>query len=342
MGYKSFEMTHLIDQALQDGNIRSVRRVIADTCPFDRTFTIGNFNETLQILSFNPETDFSLMAYESAVDNAYLQYLNVLDKERKTALESSIDEIVLLISDVTIAEESITYSDITLEEAKGNFKEKLISAWEAFKKKAIAFFNKAANVIKNLATNIHAKLVSKMVSKEKPYALGEYKYKFLENLKNLDKQFSSFKTSDGKTTVSDNENLLNNIKKILEDNAKNEDKIRGNRREQMLNNNRHLIAVDGDVLKDWLKSITNIINTGSNTIGLCNRLIKSIDKNTYMQDQDEETVMNDRELYSQYKENIQLAINVSRKGLSYITETIAASNMRRKSIRNTGDVNTLI
>ena len=110
----------------------------------------------------------------------------------------------------------------------------------------------------------------------------------------------------------------------------------------MLNNNRHLIAVDGDVLKDWLKSITNIINTGSNTIGLCNRLIKSIDKNTYMQDQDEETVMNNRELYSQYKENIQLAINVSRKGLSYITETIAASNMRRKSIRNTGDVNTLI
>lgn len=47
---------------------------------------IINMNETLQILSFNPETDFSLMAYESAVDNTYLQYLNVLDKERKNCL----------------------------------------------------------------------------------------------------------------------------------------------------------------------------------------------------------------------------------------------------------------
>ncbi len=48
MSYKHFEMTHLIDQALQDGNIKSARRVIANICPFDRTFTTGKFEDALE------------------------------------------------------------------------------------------------------------------------------------------------------------------------------------------------------------------------------------------------------------------------------------------------------
>lgn len=48
MSYKKFEMTHLIDQALQEGNIKSARRVIANICPFDRTFTTSKFEDALE------------------------------------------------------------------------------------------------------------------------------------------------------------------------------------------------------------------------------------------------------------------------------------------------------
>lgn len=48
MSYKKFEMTHLIDQALQEGNLKSARRVIANVCPFDRTFTTGEFEDALE------------------------------------------------------------------------------------------------------------------------------------------------------------------------------------------------------------------------------------------------------------------------------------------------------
>lgn len=43
MGYKHFDMTDLIDKALNEGNLRSARRVISDICPSDRTFTTGEF-----------------------------------------------------------------------------------------------------------------------------------------------------------------------------------------------------------------------------------------------------------------------------------------------------------
>ena len=48
MGYKHFDMTDLIDKALNEGNLRSVRRVISDICPSDRTFTTGEFEDALE------------------------------------------------------------------------------------------------------------------------------------------------------------------------------------------------------------------------------------------------------------------------------------------------------
>ena len=48
MRYKSFVMTHLIDDALQEGNLKSARRVIANVCPFDRTFTTSKFEDALE------------------------------------------------------------------------------------------------------------------------------------------------------------------------------------------------------------------------------------------------------------------------------------------------------
>ena len=48
MSYKSFVMTHLIDDALQEGNLKSARRVIANVCPFDRTFTTSKFEDALE------------------------------------------------------------------------------------------------------------------------------------------------------------------------------------------------------------------------------------------------------------------------------------------------------
>ena len=48
MSYKSFEMTHLIDQALQNKNLRNVRRIVANICPHDRTFTTSEFDDALE------------------------------------------------------------------------------------------------------------------------------------------------------------------------------------------------------------------------------------------------------------------------------------------------------
>lgn len=48
MGYKHFDMTDLIDKALNEGNLRSARRVISDICPSDRTFITGEFEDALE------------------------------------------------------------------------------------------------------------------------------------------------------------------------------------------------------------------------------------------------------------------------------------------------------
>lgn len=48
MGYKHFDMTDLIDKTLNEGNLRSTRRVICDICPSDRTFTTGEFEDALE------------------------------------------------------------------------------------------------------------------------------------------------------------------------------------------------------------------------------------------------------------------------------------------------------
>ena len=48
MGYKSFDMTDLVDKALREGNLRSARRVISNICPSDRTFTTSEFEDALE------------------------------------------------------------------------------------------------------------------------------------------------------------------------------------------------------------------------------------------------------------------------------------------------------
>ena len=48
MSYKSFTMTHLIDQALQNKNLRNVRRIVANIGPHDRTFTTSEFEDALE------------------------------------------------------------------------------------------------------------------------------------------------------------------------------------------------------------------------------------------------------------------------------------------------------
>lgn len=48
MAYKKFEMTNLIDQALQNKNLRNVRRIVANICPHDRTFTTSEFEDALE------------------------------------------------------------------------------------------------------------------------------------------------------------------------------------------------------------------------------------------------------------------------------------------------------
>ena len=48
MRYKNFDMVDLIDKALNEGNLRSARRVISNICPSDRTFTTGEFEDALE------------------------------------------------------------------------------------------------------------------------------------------------------------------------------------------------------------------------------------------------------------------------------------------------------
>ena len=48
MSYKNFRQTDLMDEALQKGNLDSARCVIANLCPFDRTFTTGKFDDALE------------------------------------------------------------------------------------------------------------------------------------------------------------------------------------------------------------------------------------------------------------------------------------------------------
>lgn len=48
VSYKSFTMTHLIDQALQNKNLRNVRRIVANIGPHDRTFTTSEFEDALE------------------------------------------------------------------------------------------------------------------------------------------------------------------------------------------------------------------------------------------------------------------------------------------------------
>lgn len=51
MSYKNFAMTDLVDKALLEGNLRSARRVLANICPFDRTFTTGEFENAMEYVS---------------------------------------------------------------------------------------------------------------------------------------------------------------------------------------------------------------------------------------------------------------------------------------------------
>lgn len=48
MSYKKFDMSDLVDKALQEENLRSARCVVANICPFDRTFTTGEFEDALE------------------------------------------------------------------------------------------------------------------------------------------------------------------------------------------------------------------------------------------------------------------------------------------------------
>lgn len=48
MSYKKFDNSDLVDKALQEENLRSARCVISNICPFDRTFTTGEFEDALE------------------------------------------------------------------------------------------------------------------------------------------------------------------------------------------------------------------------------------------------------------------------------------------------------
>lgn len=48
MSYKKFDMSDLVDKALQEGNLKSVRRIISNICPSDRAFTTSKFADALE------------------------------------------------------------------------------------------------------------------------------------------------------------------------------------------------------------------------------------------------------------------------------------------------------
>ena len=202
------------------------------------------------------------MAYESVADTAYIEYLSTLQNKASCAIESEMGCMFSLLAGNETAEESTIYDNIALEKAERNFKEKVSAAWKVFREKATAFFNKAVNTIKNLVARIQAKIVSKMVSDKKTYGLGNDKYEFLENISNIEKLFGKFKKDTKTVSISYNEEIIKELEKMIKIGDAKEEGVRTDRRQQLLQNNRKLIAVDGSVLKRWLDSIVNIISIG--------------------------------------------------------------------------------
>lgn len=47
MSYKSFRPTDLVDQGIREHNVADIRQALTSTCPFDRTFTGGAFDDGL-------------------------------------------------------------------------------------------------------------------------------------------------------------------------------------------------------------------------------------------------------------------------------------------------------
>lgn len=295
-----------------------------------------DLNSTISILSFNPDTDFELMMYDSAIESAIDEYNSLYSNDNM--FDSCLESLFSILDDNIAmeeaeADENKENDNAEKEAKKANIFKKISASWEAFKAKCVEFFNKISTLIKNVMVKIQAKNMSKNIKNGNAYALSTAKVNFLDSLPTVEQHLLKISkmtnivskyTSEYDSEVNKTLEKLSNLKNAVE-----EDK-----RKRLLNQDRRISAVDGSRIKSWLSNIVKIIDIGKKNIKSTDTFIKDIkrtnDTSDYISD------LNAR------KKMITESINFARISMSYISESISASRKREKELTKSTEPNAIV
>lgn len=293
----------------------------------------------LSILSFNPNTDFELIACESLIDRAYCEYYEVKSQITNDSLDNALESLfnILDCSDDYVMESSSENNqemEITLEAAEKNLGAKIKAGWETFKRKCVEFFTKIANALKNFGTRLQAIMVKrKLKDNDKAFTLPEGKLNFMNNLNNVastieslgDKGAIIVSTTSNGNTENTFDNKMQELENLINAASNAQEKVQSEGRKRLLNDNIKVVAVDASIVKKWVNSITGIIKAASAKIKVMDRIVMDIDKNRGDTSLERDSLVNGKKLLT-------LSIEFARKGMSYLIESINVSEKREKEM----------